>query len=47
MGKVARFASGRRTKWVVVGIWLVLGIALYFSYGFKHSRLRATRTAVR
>jgi RND superfamily putative drug exporter len=24
LGSIARFASGRRTKWVVVGIWLVL-----------------------
>jgi APA family basic amino acid/polyamine antiporter len=33
--------------WERFGIWLVLGIALYFSYGFKHSRLRDARTAVR
>ena len=26
LGKVARFASGRRTKWVVVGIWLLLAV---------------------
>jgi RND superfamily putative drug exporter len=24
LGKIARFASGRRSKWVVVGIWVVL-----------------------
>src|SRR3712207_1749860 len=23
---IARFASGRRTKWVVVGIWLVVAV---------------------
>src|SRR3954469_2956851 len=24
LGKIARFAGGRRTKWVVVGIWLLM-----------------------
>jgi basic amino acid/polyamine antiporter, APA family len=27
--------------WERFGIWLAIGIALYFSYGYKHSRLRA------
>jgi basic amino acid/polyamine antiporter, APA family len=29
------------TAWERFGIWLVVGLALYFLYGFKHSRLRA------
>jgi APA family basic amino acid/polyamine antiporter len=29
-----------RTAWERFGAWLVIGLALYFSYGFKHSRLR-------
>jgi APA family basic amino acid/polyamine antiporter len=28
--------------WKRFGIWLVIGLALYFAYGFRHSRLRAT-----
>jgi APA family basic amino acid/polyamine antiporter len=31
-----------RTAWIRFGIWLVIGLALYFFYGFKHSRLRAS-----
>ena len=27
--------------WERFGIWLVLGIALYFSYGYRRSKLRA------
>jgi len=26
--------------WVRFGVWLAIGLALYFSYGFKHSRIR-------
>ena len=29
-----------RTAWERFGIWLALGLALYFAYGFKHSKLR-------
>ena len=29
-----------RQAWERFGIWLVLGLALYFAYGFRHSRLR-------
>jgi APA family basic amino acid/polyamine antiporter len=25
--------------WERFGIWLVIGIAVYFAYGFSHSRL--------
>jgi APA family basic amino acid/polyamine antiporter len=27
------------TAWVRFGVWLAIGAALYFSYGFSHSRL--------
>jgi APA family basic amino acid/polyamine antiporter len=29
------------TAWRRFGMWLLIGLALYFVYGFKHSRLRA------
>ena len=29
-----------RTAWERFGIWLTIGLALYFAYGFRHSRLR-------
>jgi APA family basic amino acid/polyamine antiporter len=29
------------TAWRRFGLWLVIGLALYFAYGFKHSRLRS------
>jgi APA family basic amino acid/polyamine antiporter len=28
--------------WERFGIWLVIGIAFYFLYGFRHSTLRGT-----
>jgi APA family basic amino acid/polyamine antiporter len=31
------------TAWIRFGIWLVIGLVLYFFYGFKHSRLRAPK----
>jgi len=30
-----------RTAWERFGIWLVIGLLLYFTYGFSHSKLRA------
>ena len=30
-----------RSAWERFGIWLTLGLVLYFVYGYKHSRLRA------
>jgi APA family basic amino acid/polyamine antiporter len=30
-----------RSAWERFGIWLMIGLALYFLYGFRHSRLRA------
>jgi APA family basic amino acid/polyamine antiporter len=32
------------TAWVRFGIWLVIGLLLYFTYGFSHSKLRGVRT---
>jgi APA family basic amino acid/polyamine antiporter len=29
------------TAWERFGIWLAIGLALYFTYGFRHSRLRS------
>jgi APA family basic amino acid/polyamine antiporter len=28
------------TAWRRFGWWLAIGLALYFAYGFRHSRLR-------
>ncbi len=27
------------TNWLRFGIWLIIGLAIYFTYGYKHSRL--------
>lgn len=29
-----------RITWIRFGLWLLLGLVLYFSYGYKHSRMR-------
>ena len=29
------------TAWRRFGVWLVIGLVLYFAYGYKHSRVRA------
>jgi APA family basic amino acid/polyamine antiporter len=34
------------TNWLRLGVWLVIGLVLYFSYGIKHSRL-GTQAQVR
>ncbi|MGH9889514.1 MAG: amino acid permease C-terminal domain-containing protein, partial [bacterium] len=34
-----------RQTWERFGIWLTIGLILYFSYGFKHSTLRRSRKA--
>jgi APA family basic amino acid/polyamine antiporter len=28
-------------NWMRLGVWLVLGLGVYFGYGRRHSRLRA------
>jgi APA family basic amino acid/polyamine antiporter len=32
-----------RTAWERFAIWLLVGLALYFAYGYRHSRLRGSR----
>jgi len=27
-------------NWMLMGVWTALGFAIYFFYGFRHSRLR-------
>jgi len=34
-----------RTAWERFGIWLAIGLALYFMYGYRNSTLRRARTA--
>ena len=34
-----------RTAWIRFGVWMLIGIALYFAYGYRHSRLRARHEA--
>ena len=29
-----------RQAWERFGLWLAIGLALYFLYGYRHSRLR-------
>src|SRR5438445_8590518 len=33
------------TAWERFGIWLVIGLVIYFAYGYKHSRLRTSAPA--
>jgi APA family basic amino acid/polyamine antiporter len=35
------------TNWLRLAVWLVIGLAFYFSYGRSHSRLESARVAVR
>lgn len=30
-------------NWALMGIWTVIGLSIYFLYGYRHSRLRAQR----
>lgn len=34
-----------RTAWERFGLWLLLGVVIYFLYGYRHSKLRTTRLA--
>ncbi|MDR2013316.1 MAG: amino acid permease [Rhodanobacter sp.] len=29
-------------NWTMMGVWTVIGVAIYFGYGYRHSRLRKT-----
>ena len=29
-------------NWTMMAVWTVIGFAIYFGYGYKHSKLRAT-----
>ncbi|MCY1541598.1 hypothetical protein D9M68_772990 [compost metagenome] len=31
------------SNWIGFGIWLLVGLIVYFSYGYKHSKLRETQ----
>jgi APA family basic amino acid/polyamine antiporter len=33
-----------RSAWERFGIWLILGLLLYFAYGYQHSKLRQSRS---
>lgn len=34
------------SNWLIFGVWLVIGLALYFSYGFRKSKLRKMENVV-
>ena len=34
------------SNWQIFGIWLVIGLVIYFSYGFRNSKLRKAENAI-
>ena len=34
------------TNWTRLGVWLLIGLLIYFGYSRKHSKLNETRAAV-
>jgi APA family basic amino acid/polyamine antiporter len=32
------------SAWKAFGVWMLIGLAIYFVYGYRHSRLRADAT---
>jgi APA family basic amino acid/polyamine antiporter len=43
---VAMMVSLPGSTWLRLGIWLILGIVIYFGYGRKHSKLKKGKAAV-
>ncbi|MEW9623157.1 amino acid permease [Rhodanobacter geophilus] len=33
-------------QWLLMGIWTVIGLAIYFGYGYRHSELRRARASI-
>jgi len=34
-------------NWTMMGVWTVIGFAIYFGYGYKHSKLRNADASAR
>jgi len=33
-------------QWLLMGIWTLIGLAIYFGYGYRHSQLRRQKTGI-